>query len=168
MGAVECDIRQQRVTRGKEEKSMSDDQSDFYKSFRQNVRAWVDNPGDHGKWAEYVMALPDLAHLLFKLAVDTEVPVDEKAKLAAAIAYIVSPIDLIPEAIVGRVGYVDDVAVAGYVLNSIITATKPEVVKKHWAGDQDVLNLVERILHVADEMVGSGLWRRLKSLLEPS
>jgi uncharacterized membrane protein YkvA (DUF1232 family) len=112
------------------------------------------------------MLAPDLAHLLCKLAVDPDVPAREKAKLAAAIAYIISPVDLIPEAIVGRVGYVDDVAVAAYVLHSILTATDATVVKKHWAGGADLLGVVQRILDSADEMVGSGLWRRLKGLLE--
>jgi uncharacterized membrane protein YkvA (DUF1232 family) len=145
---------------------MSEAKSDFYQSFRNDVRAWVEKEGRGNKWAEYIMVAPDLVHLLFKLALDPAVPSGEKAKLAAAIAYIVSPIDLIPEAIVGRVGYVDDVAVAAYVLNSILTATNPEVVKKHWAGDEDLLGVVQKILNKTDEMVGSGLWLRLKSMFQ--
>ncbi|MFC1550906.1 YkvA family protein, partial [Candidatus Neomarinimicrobiota bacterium] len=95
----------------------------------------------------------------------SEVPVKEKAKLAAAIAYFVSPIDLIPEAIIGPIGYVDDIALAAYVLRSIINDTNPEVVQKHWAGDTDVLKVIQNILEVADQMVGSGLWKKLKGLV---
>jgi len=145
---------------------MSNAASDFYKVFRDNVRSWVGQGAGAGKWADYIMLAPDLVHLLCKLALDSEVPTLEKAKLAGAIAYIVSPIDLIPEAFVGRVGYVDDVAVAAYALNSILTATDPQVVKKHWAGDQDVLRVVQQILEAADEMVGSRLWQRLKGMLD--
>jgi len=145
---------------------MSDAQSDFYKTFRDNVRSWVGQGAGGGKWADYIMLAPDLVHLLFKLALDPDVPSKEKAKLAAGIAYIVSPIDLIPEAFVGRVGYVDDVAVAAYVVHSILTATNPNVVKKHWAGDQDLLKVVQQIVDSADEMVGSGLWQRLKGMLD--
>jgi uncharacterized membrane protein YkvA (DUF1232 family) len=52
-------------------------------------------------------------------------------------------VDLIPEALVGAIGYLDDIAVASYVINSIIKNTNPGVVTKHWAGDKDVLELVE-------------------------
>ncbi len=51
------------------------------------------------------MFAPDLLHLLCKLTIDEDVPVKERAKLAAAIAYFISPIDLVPEAIVGIIGY---------------------------------------------------------------
>ncbi|MHB8132021.1 MAG: YkvA family protein, partial [Mobilitalea sp.] len=98
-----------------------------------------------------------------KLSIDRDVNVTDKAKLAGAIAYFVSPVDIIPEALLGPVGYVDDVALAAYVLNSIINNTDPEVIKRNWAGEQDILVVVQSILRVADEMVGSGLWKKLKS-----
>lgn len=143
---------------------MEAESGDFYQQLRKKIRDWLERGGRSSKWAEYIMAAPDLFHLLCKLTIDPEVPVKEKAKLAATIAYFVSPIDLIPEVIVGPLGYVDDVALAAYVLNSIINTTSPEVVKRHWTGDGDVLALIQEILRVADEMVGSGLWRRLKGL----
>lgn len=33
---------------------------------------------------------------------------------------------------------------------------------KHWAGDGDVLNVIQQIIEVADEMVGSGLWSKIR------
>lgn len=139
------------------------EQGDFYQDLRRKIRDWLEQGGKNTKWAEYIMAVPDFFHLLCKLTIDKDVPVREKAKLAAAIAYFVSPIDLIPEAIAGPAGYADDVALAAYVLNSIVNSN-PEVVKRHWAGERDVLELIQEILRVADEMVGSGLWTRLKRL----
>ena len=77
-----------------------------------------------------------------------------------------APIDLVPEAIVGPLGYVDDIALAAYVLNSIINNTSEDIVQRHWAGDGDVLTVIQRIIEVADEMVGSGLWRRLRGMVD--
>jgi uncharacterized membrane protein YkvA (DUF1232 family) len=105
---------------------------------------------------------PDLFHLLCKLSLDPEVPVKEKAKLAGAIAYFVSPVDLVPEALVGPIGYADDIAVAAYVLNEIVNHTDQHAVQKHWAGDGEVLVVIQQIIQAADEMVGKGLWRKLK------
>jgi uncharacterized membrane protein YkvA (DUF1232 family) len=137
---------------------------DFYQTLRRRMSAWLRRDGKGHKWAEYLMLAPDFFHLLCKLTVDPDVPVKEKAKLAAAIAYFVSPLDLIPEAIVGPGGYVDDVAFAAYVLRSIMRSAGPEVVRRHWAGDGDVIQQVERVLRVAETMVGAGLWQRLKRL----
>ncbi len=71
-----------------------------------------------------------------------------------------------PEAIVGPAGYVDDIALAVYVLNSIINNSSPDVVIKHWKGDQDVLEVVQEILKVADQMIGSSLWKKIRGLSE--
>ena len=71
-----------------------------------------------------------------------------------------------PEAIVGIIGYTDDIVLAAYALNSIINNTKLEIVKGHWAGDEDVLHVIQKILRVADEMIGSGLFKRLKKTVK--
>jgi uncharacterized membrane protein YkvA (DUF1232 family) len=140
-----------------------DERLDFYKRLRHRIVEWVKSPkGRRNKWAEVLLLAPDLFHLLCKLSLDPEVPVKEKAKLAIAIAYFISPIDLIPEIITGPIGYVDDIALAAWVLNSIINNTDPELVRKHWAGEGDILDIIKKILGLADRLFGSGLWKRLK------
>ena len=136
---------------------------DFYKRLRHSIVEWVKtDDGRKNKWAEVLLLAPDLFHLLCKLSFDPDLPVKEKAKLAVAIAYFVSPIDLIPEIITGPIGYVDDIALAAWVLNSIINNTNPELIRKHWAGEGDILKVVQRIIGLADRLLGSGLWKRLK------
>lgn len=138
-------------------------QEDFYQNLRTKIREWLqDEQGKTNKWAEYLMCAPDLLHLICKLAIDPDILVADKAKLAGVIVYFISPVDLIPEALTGPPGYVDDIALAAYVLNGIINRSDPAIVKKHWAGQGDVLQLIQQILAVADEMVGSGLWNKLK------
>jgi uncharacterized membrane protein YkvA (DUF1232 family) len=146
---------------------MADQDLDFYQELRKKIKIWLQSDeGKANKWQEYLLAAPDLFHLLCKLSIDKDVAVKDKAKLAGAIAYFVSPIDLVPEAIVGPVGYVDDISLAAYVINKIINNTDPEIVRKHWAGEGDVLVLVQRILAKADQMVGSGLWQKLKKMIK--
>lgn len=148
---------------------MVNQEGDFYQTLRTKMKEWQNTKeGSSHKWADYLMAAPDLLHLLCKLSFDKDVPVKDRAKLAVAIAYFISPIDLVPEAIVGVIGYTDDIVLAAYVLNSIINNTSVEIVEKHWAGDIDVLHLVQEILRVADEMIGSGLFKRLKKAVDIS
>jgi len=145
--------------------SAPEQDGDFYQNLRKKFRKWASSKeGKTNKWTEYLLFAPDLFHLLCRLSIDKDVPAKQKAKLAGAIAYFVCPIDLIPEAIIGPAGYIDDIALAAYVLNSIVNRTGPGVVKKHWAGDQDVLEVIKHILEVADEMVGSGLWKKLRKM----
>jgi uncharacterized membrane protein YkvA (DUF1232 family) len=145
-----------------EQNTQLDHQLDFYQQMRDSIRIWLKGKGVNYQFTEYLLAAPDLFHLLCKLAVDKEVPASEKAKLAGAIVYFISPIDFVPEGLTGPIGYIDDVAVAAFVLNLIINKTNPEIVRRHWAGDKDILDLIQQILQVADEMVGSGLWANIR------
>jgi len=146
---------------------MDKQEGDFYQNFRSRMKAWQKSKESSSyKWAYYLMAAPDLLHLLCKLSFEKDVPVKERAKLATALAYFISPIDLIPEAMIGVIGYTEDIVLAAYVLNSIINKTSIETVKKHWAGDIDVFHVIQEILRVADEMIGSGLFKRLKKAVD--
>jgi len=142
---------------------MNDRQSDFYQKIRKDVKHWLnDNLDKENKWADYILAAPDFFHLLCKLTADSKIPSNKKLKLLAAIAYFISPIDLLPEAFLGPVGYLDDIAVAAYILNDLINEIDPQIARKHWAGEQDVLDLIKTILVNADEMIGSKMWKRIK------
>jgi uncharacterized membrane protein YkvA (DUF1232 family) len=144
---------------------MNAEHEDFYKRLRRRIRQWEKTQtGRESRWMEYVMAAPDLFHLLCRLSLDKEVPAEHKAKLALAIVYFISPIDLIPDFIpVG--GMLDDVALAAYVLNGLLNDVEPEVLYRHWAGDGDVLGLIQRILEAADRMIGKGLWHRVRGMV---
>lgn len=137
---------------------------DFYQVLRARIATWLAGKGKGYRHAQVLLLAPDLCHLLTRLMFDPRVPAAEKAKLGAALAYVISPIDLLPEAILGPVGYVDDVALAAYALNGLINAGHGEVARELWAGDGDLLDVIRQLLEVADEMVGSRTWERLKRL----
>ena len=142
---------------------MDSGHEDFYQELRTRIRKWLQSrQGAESKWAEYVLFAPDLFHLLCKLALDKQVPAAEKSKLAVALAYFVAPIDVLPEILLGPIGFIDDIALAAYVLNSLFNNTNPDIIRKHWAGEEDILEVIRRILKSADEMVGSGLWKKVK------
>lgn len=142
---------------------MDNRQFDYYQRLRLKIRQWVSKTDEKNqKWLNYIMATPDVFHLLCKLAVDSDVPIKKRIKLGGAIAYFMSPIDFLPEEIIGPAGYLDDVAVAAYILNDIINAVDPQIIRKHWAGEEDILLLVKNIIANADEMLGAGLWNKIK------
>jgi len=142
---------------------MNSKENDFYLKLRKNVKHWLnDNLNKENKWGEYILVAPDLFHLLYKLSVDKDVPANKKVKLVAGIAYFISPIDLLPEAFLGPIGYLDDIAVTAYILNDLINEIDPQIIRNHWAGEQDILDLVKTILANADKMIGSKMWGKIR------
>ena len=139
---------------------------DFYQKLRKRLKAWAAGSGSDNKALEYILLAPDFFHLLCKILLDPRVPGREKAKVGGAIAYFMSPLDVVPEALIGPAGYVDDVALAAFVLNSVLESAGPEVLREHWAGDGDVLEQIRRVIKVADRLVGSGAWEKIKRLLK--
>jgi uncharacterized membrane protein YkvA (DUF1232 family) len=137
-------------------------ETEFYHRLRQTVRIWAGR--EHTKtsrYADYILASPDLFMLMVRLARDERVSRMNKARMAGAIAYFINPLDLVPEAVLGPAGLVDDVALAAYVLRQALETTDPAVVRGHWEGNADILDLIRHILEAADVMVGGRAWRRL-------
>ncbi len=145
---------------------MTPKEMDFYRVLRSRINEWLKSGNNSRyKWGKYLVLAPDFFYLVFKLSTDPGVPVKEKVKLAGVLAYFISPIDLIPEAVFGPVGFIDDLVFAAVVLNALINKTSPDIVRKHWAGDEDILEVIQKILNVADKMVGRGIWKKLKKRL---
>ena len=143
---------------GQDESSLDPHHKDFYQNLRIRIREWSKSRNkSNGKWSEFLLFAPDLFHLLCKLSIDTEVPAKTKLKLTGAIAYFVSPFDLMPEVLMGAIGFADDIALAAYVLNSLVNGCRPDILKRNWAGDQDILDLIKRIMKWGDSMGRSGM-----------
>lgn len=140
---------------------------DFYRKLREKILTWAKSQeGISHQWVDILLLAPDIFYLLIRLAADPDVPVSEKAKLAIAIAYFVSPLDLLPEIFLGPVGFLDDIIFASYALNSLLNQIDPEIVKKHWVGKNDVLVTIRRIVSQADQIIGSGLVKKIRKLVK--
>lgn len=142
---------------------MDDQRKDFYQKLRTDIKKWMDGKqASENRWTEYILLAPDLFHLLTKLVIDSDVPASKKVKIAGIIAYFISPLDLLPEMLLGPIGYLDDIALTAYILNDIINEVDPKIIQRNWAGDRDILNLVKTIVANANNMVGSGVWKKIK------
>jgi len=94
---------------------------------------------------ELATLLPNLIALFRGLIRDPRVPRRSKLLLGLAIAWFVSPIDLIPE-FVPVIGPLDDAVVAALVLRAVLRRTGREIATEHWRGDPDTL---QRLLRIA-------------------
>ncbi len=142
---------------------MNEEQQDFYKKVRTEVRDWIDTKsGNENRWADYILLAPDIFHLLIKLSLDKEVPLDKKVRLGAVIAYFILPLDFFPEILLGPIGYLDDIFISAYILNEMLVSIDPQIILRHWAGDRDLLNAIKSILANANEFLNKNLLQKLK------
>ncbi len=90
---------------------------------------------------ETILLIPNIVKLLARITRDPRVSVKRKTFAAAALVYVVSPIDLIPDFIAG-IGQLDDLIVVAIALNHLIDGAGREIVEEHWDGSEDSLDLV--------------------------
>lgn len=136
---------------------------DFYQRLRRRMRAWSQSrQARSSKWVEYVLIAPDVFHLVCRLALDPTVAAEHRVKLAMVAAYYIAPMDFVAEILLGPLGFLDDVALAAFVLNGMLRDTPEETLRRHWAGDGDLLDWLRRIVASADAMLGKRIGGRLR------
>lgn len=118
-----------------------------------------DKEAQQTKLKEYALLAPRLVKLLWRLARDPRVPARSKATLVLLIGYVVSPVDLIPDFLPG-IGQMDELVIAAFALDQMLNRVPPEVVREHWDGDKDILEIVQEILDIATAFVPASLKKR--------
>jgi uncharacterized membrane protein YkvA (DUF1232 family) len=108
---------------------------------------------------EAVLLVPNLAKLLFRLLKDPRVPRTRRILMAGVGAYVVSPIDLIPD-FVPVLGSVDDLLLLAFAVDYLLQAAPPGVVDDYWDGTEDALELVRGLAGWGTELI-PGRIRRL-------
>lgn len=140
---------------------------DFSRSLTMRVAAWLaaeEPPSLPG--AAQIVQLPELFHLATHLVLDTRLPAADRALLLAAVIYVVSPSDLIPEGILGTSGYRDDLLLVTLVLRRVLAHVPPEHVTGIWTGSVPLMATVEDILANGEKLVGAGVLQRLQAWSE--
>jgi uncharacterized membrane protein YkvA (DUF1232 family) len=105
---------------------------------------WLLRPRDVSV-RELLGVIPDVLRLLRSLIGDGSVPVDVRIVLIGLIAWIVSPIDLIPEFIPG-LGPLDDVIVAIVAMRYVRRRVGLEALRDRWVGSEDGFALLARVI----------------------
>src|SRR6186997_1080783 len=85
---------------------------------------------------EVIRDIPDVLRLLRALVTDGSVPLDARLVLVGLIAWILSPIDLIPEFVPG-LGPLDDVIVAIVAMRYVRRRVGLEALRDRWVGSED-------------------------------
>ena len=139
----------------------------FYDRIRTRIQQFVDQKGSVlGKAADFLLLVPDVFILLWRLLRDSRVSGKNKVLLGSAVAYYIFPFDLIPEGFVGPIGYLDDLIFGVYVLNRMVRDTDPAVLREHWPGSEDILQTIQRVMGAAEQLVSTEVTDRIKKVVK--
>ncbi len=140
----------------------------FYDRLRHRVTSFArKKSGKRGQSVvEVILLAPDLFVLILRLSMDPRVPTRRRRFLFGALAYFLTPIDLLPEGLMGPAGYLEDVVLAAAVLRVSLRSDIEPLAETYWSGPQKLREVLGDISNAAYGLLGPGLYFRLQRLLD--
>jgi uncharacterized membrane protein YkvA (DUF1232 family) len=99
--------------------------------------------------ADAARLIPDTLRLVRRLATDRRIPLATRIPVWLLLAYLVSPIDLVPD-FIPVVGYADDAILTSLILRRLIRKVGTDKLTQHWPGTADGLERLKRLLRIGD------------------
>ena len=112
-----------------------------------------------------VLFIPNMVLLSARLMTDSRVPATEKALVAGAVIYAIIPLDFIPD-MIPFVGQIDDAYLIAVTLLRLVDRTDARVVREHWKGGGDVVELLEAMAQMAAKLLPKRIRRVLTSRVD--
>jgi len=85
--------------------------------------------------------------------------------MGGVIAYVMMPIDLIPD-FIPVLGFVDDLVLIVLGLNMILNELNPQIVLDNWSGEGEVLEHLKKITALAEQFLDKHLLNKIKNVLK--
>ncbi|MGL4774232.1 MAG: YkvA family protein [Clostridium sp.] len=130
-------------------------------------RKYVENklPNEIKKYSDYILAVPDIVALLYRLLKDKRVKMSTKLIISASVGYVVFPTDIIPNNI-PFIGRIDDIAVVFFALNRIVNDVPLQIILENYAGKDELLLLLTNGLDYIVNFTGAKNVEKLYSVIE--
>jgi len=106
-----------------------------------------------GNYNKIIYYTPYLFSLLCELLNDEDVTKDMKHLINAALAYFVTPVDVIPEEIYGPYGYIDDIFLCSYVLEKLKNILTIRKIEQYWELEEDFDIVLKNCLEVSSKVI---------------
>lgn len=103
--------------------------------------------------------------MITRLAIDKRVSLKQKAQVAGIIAYLIMPLDIIPD-FIPMIGYVDDLVLLVMGLNIILNDTDPKVLEDNWSGEGSVLEHMRKITATAERFLDKRVFDKIRKFFK--
>jgi uncharacterized membrane protein YkvA (DUF1232 family) len=158
MGSEDTEKIKEKIIFTDDERKMQ-----FYEELRKKVRKYSHGKGTKaGTLSEYLFLLPDFFILVCRLAIDERVPTKKKVIAGAIMAYLVMPIDIIPD-FIPVIGHLDDLVLVVIGLNMILNEVDKQVLLDNWSGEGNLLELLQTITAKAEKFMDKNIMTRIKN-----
>jgi uncharacterized membrane protein YkvA (DUF1232 family) len=117
------------------------------------------------KLRNILLFLPRLAALLGRLIIDPEVSAMDKALFAAAVVYLASPFDIVPD-FIPILGQVDDIYLVALCLLRLMNRSGPAKLRQHWDGPEDIVQVLNTVSDLSTRYLPEGVRNRLRSWMD--
>ncbi len=107
---------------------------------------WLSKP-DEASITDALRLLPDVVRLVSRLARAKEVPRRVRVALFVLLAYLLSPIDLVPD-FIPVLGYADDAVIVALTLRWVTRHAGADALERYWPGTPEGLDAVRRLTRI--------------------
>jgi len=104
--------------------------------------------GDSEQLRNVLLFLPRFVGLLGRMLLDPEVSGMDKLLVGAAVAYVLSPIDILPD-VIPVIGQLDDIYLVALSLLRLLNRSGEAKIRSHWDGPEDIVVLLQNVSGVA-------------------
>jgi len=114
---------------------------------------------------DVLLFLPRFAALLGRLIADPQVATTDKLLLGAVVAYILSPLDIIPD-MVPVLGQLDDAYLVALCLLRLLNRSGQAKVREYWEGPEDIVQILHTVSDVATRYLPSAARDKIRGWIE--
>ncbi len=137
----------------------------FYEKFAGKIDQWDENVDKYRERYSLLKAMPVktmvglvkagpmVLHLLISLLNHDDVSKKTKRKVGAAIGYFIFPLDVIPEGIVGPIGYADDIIIGLLLVDTLLNGDneqEKDIISELWRGSKEELSTLRVVVKSID------------------
>lgn len=137
----------------------------FYEKLRVKFTGNLPQDSKVYRIRDYLFLLPDYFILLCRLLLEEKVTKETKAFILGVIAYVMLPIDLIPD-FIPVIGFIDDLILVVFALDQIMKNTDEKILLANWSGRSDFLLSIKNIIDLADSAVTHQILMKIKIILK--
>lgn len=143
-------------------KVKKDNKNYTYNTFRAEFKNKF--PQKYKDMYDYVVLIPDIISLFLNLFRDKRVAKEVKFNIYIALAYLLCPLDVIPD-IIPFIGKIDDLAVTFFMLQKILCDIPEEVILDNWKGKENIIIISKEAATFLGDKFGVGEIKKVVNIL---
>lgn len=107
-----------------------------------------------GRGEKVIRNVPALFRLLTEIYRNDRISREGRLLVVSALGYFLIPYDVIPEAVHGPEGYIDDGFLCLHVLKRMAESEDKAQLREAWKGEADIIELIGELYKEAEHLVG--------------